>query len=194
MAMITFDKYGETPLDDISGLKLKNIKTRAQLDDAEAHTIFEVTLYYSLDPQRVKRLKFNLDFFKKLHKQMFGKVWSWAGEYRTTQTTIGVEAKNIIPHLYQLTDDLVFWENNWDYQDTATRLHHTLVKIHPFPNGNGRWSRMVTDMWLMRLEKNPLSWGSEYDLSLDGLRERYIDALKDADLHDYRSLKSFMFG
>ena len=30
--MIRFDKEGETPLDDISGLKIKDISTRSELD------------------------------------------------------------------------------------------------------------------------------------------------------------------
>ena len=34
--MIKFDKEGETPLDDISGLKIKDISTRSQLDEVEA--------------------------------------------------------------------------------------------------------------------------------------------------------------
>ena len=34
--MILFDKKGETPLDDISGLKIKNITTRTELDVVEA--------------------------------------------------------------------------------------------------------------------------------------------------------------
>jgi hypothetical protein len=34
--MIAFDKDGETPLDDISGLKLKKITSRKELDEAEA--------------------------------------------------------------------------------------------------------------------------------------------------------------
>jgi hypothetical protein len=33
--MILFDKDGETPLDDISGLKREGITTRRELDEAE---------------------------------------------------------------------------------------------------------------------------------------------------------------
>jgi Fic family protein len=27
-------------------------------------------------------------------------------------------------------------------------MHHRLVKIHPFPNGNGRWARIAADVFL----------------------------------------------
>jgi hypothetical protein len=37
--MILFDKVGETPLDDISGLKIEGITTRSELDEAEAEYI-----------------------------------------------------------------------------------------------------------------------------------------------------------
>jgi hypothetical protein len=37
--MILFDKVGETPLDDISGLKIEGITTRSELDEAEAENI-----------------------------------------------------------------------------------------------------------------------------------------------------------
>jgi fido (protein-threonine AMPylation protein) len=32
------------------------------------------------------------DFFLKLHKEMFGDVWDWAGEIRTAELNFGVKA------------------------------------------------------------------------------------------------------
>ena len=132
MGMILFDKEVETPLDDISGLKLKKITTRKELDETEAQNILKAYIHYTLTLSTLKKIEFNLTFFRKLHKDMFGDVWSWAGDFRSTQTSIGVEANKIHQALYQLQDDLKFWEQNWSCQDTATRLHHTLVKIHPY--------------------------------------------------------------
>jgi len=106
--MITFDKEGETPLDDISGLKLKKITTRAQLDDAEAQNILKAYIKYTLNPSSLKKVIFDLSFLRKLHKEMFGDVWSWAGDFRNTQTSIGVEANMIHQRLYQLQDDLKY--------------------------------------------------------------------------------------
>lgn len=70
--MITFTKEVETPLDDISGLKLKKITTRKELDEAEAQNILKAYIYYTLTPSTLKKLEFNLGFFCKLHKDMFG--------------------------------------------------------------------------------------------------------------------------
>ena len=136
--MITFNKKGETPLDDISGLLIKGITTIGELDSVEANNILEAYLKYTINPVQVAELDFNTQFLQKLHREMFGKVWSWAGEFRTTQTSIGVEAVQIRQSLYQLIDDLKFWQTSWHYEETAVRLHYSLVKIHPFLNGNGR--------------------------------------------------------
>ncbi len=190
--MITFDKEGETPLDDISGLKLKKITTRAELDDAEAQNILKAYVKYTLNPSALKKASFDLSFFRKLHKEMFGDVWSWAGEFRTTQTSIGVEANMIYQRLYQLQDDLKYWERSWDYQDTAVRLHHVLVKIHPFLNGNGRWARLVTDLWLLKIAHQALLWGGDISEVSDA-RLTYIASLKEADQGNYEPLKRFMF-
>jgi Fic-DOC domain mobile mystery protein B len=192
MGMITFDKEGETPLDDISGLKLKKITTRAELDDAEAKNILKAYVKYTLNPTALKKVAFDLSFFRKLHKEMFGDVWSWAGEFRTTQTSIGVTTNMIHQHVYQLQDDLKYWESEWDYRDTAVRLHHTLVKIHPFPNGNGRWARLATDLWLLKIGYKALSWGGNITEVSDA-RSEYIASLKEADQGNYEPLKSFMF-
>lgn len=190
--MITFDKEGETPLDDISGLKLKKITTRAQLDDAEAQNILKAYIKYTLNPTAFKKVTFDLSFFRKLHKEMLSDVWSWAGEFRTTQTSIGVEANMIHQRLYQLQDDLKYWESEWDYRDAATRLHHTLVKIHPFPNGNGRWARLATDLWLLKMGYPSISWGGNITEVSDA-RSAYITALKEADNGNYEPLRRFMF-
>ena len=191
--MIRFDKEGETPLDDISGLKIKDISTRSQLDEVEADNILEAFLKYTLSVEQVTNVKFDTLFLQQLHIDMFGNVWSWAGDFRTTQTSIGIEAVNIRQALYRLMDDLRFWETEWDYKDTATRLHYSLVKIHPFLNGNGRCGRLFTDLWLLSQDKEMLEWGSD-DINVENeTRKKYISALQAVDSGDYKKLKQFMF-
>jgi Fic-DOC domain mobile mystery protein B len=191
--MIIFDKEGETPLDDISGLKIKSVTTRSQLDEVEAENILDAFLKYTLSPEQIKDVSFDTQFLQQLHLEMFGNVWSWAGEFRTTQTSIGIEAINIRQSLYQLMDDLKFWEDAWDYQDTATRLHYSLVKIHPFLNGNGRCARLFTDLWLLSMGKEMLEWGDENLDNVNSSRKEYISALQEVDSGSYERLKRFMF-
>ena len=191
--MIVFDKEGETPLDDISGLKIKSVTTRSQLDEVEAENILDAFLKYTLSLEQIKDVSFDTQFLQQLQLEMFGNVWSWAGEFRTTQTSIGIEAVNIRQSLYQLMDDLKFWEKAWDYQDTATRLHYLLVKIHPFLNGNGRCARLFTDLWLLSIGKEMLEWGDENLDNVNSSRKEYISALQEVDSGSYERLKKFMF-
>lgn len=191
--MIKFDKEGETPLDDISGLKVEGISTRNELDILEADNILKAFLKYTVSSDQLDNVEFDTLFLQELHRDMFGNVWSWAGEFRTTQTSIGIDAVNIRQALYQLMDDLAFWETSWDYKDTATKLHYSLVKIHPFLNGNGRCARLFTDLWLLSIEKNMLEWGDEDINIVNTSRTEYIRALQEADRGNYEYLKKFMF-
>jgi len=191
--MIRFDKEGETPLDDISGLKIEGITTRNELDEAEAENILEAFLKYTVSAEQLDTVQFDTLFLQQLHKDMLGNVWSWAGEFRTTQTSIGIEAVNIRQALYRLMDDLAFWETSWDYKDTATKLHYSLVKIHPFLNGNGRCARLFTDLWLLSIGESMLEWGDEDINMVNAGRTEYIRALQEADSGNYEYLKRFMF-
>ena len=191
--MILFDKEGETPLDDISGLRIEGITTRSELDEVEAENILDAFLKYTVSTEQLDAVRFDTLFLQQLHKDMLGNVWSWAGDFRTTQTSIGIEAVNIRQALYRLMDDLAFWETSWNYKDTATKLHYSLVKIHPFLNGNGRCARLFTDLWLLSIGENMLEWGDEDINMANTSRIEYIYALQEADSGNYKYLKKFMF-
>ncbi|MBE0515720.1 hypothetical protein [Sulfurimonas sp.] len=53
--MIAFDKEGETPLNDISGLKLKKITSRKELDEAEAQNILKAYIKYTLSSSKLQK-------------------------------------------------------------------------------------------------------------------------------------------
>ena len=181
-----------TPLDDISGLKLDTSKpyTVEEIYFYEAKNITQATLkYLSLVPDR-KLAPFNLEWFLALHQDMFGDVWEWAGKLRQVELSIGVKAYLISTEIKKLVDDLAFWEQNksFDVIEIASRLHHRAVQIHPFLNGNGRWSRMLANIYLKQNGLQPTRW-NENLLSKENLqRDDYIKALKKADDGDYRDL------
>lgn len=188
---IKFDKKGETPLDDISGL-IPKITTREELDDVEAVNISDAVFKYLVELE-IEEISFDEPFLRQVHKDMLCDVWTWAGTYRTTATSIGVEANKIHQKLYHLLDDLKFWTENWNYKETATRLHLELVRIHPFPNGNGRWGRLVTDMWLRVYGKETSNWGEGDIVAANGVRDEYIRSLQEAERGNYEPLKQFIF-
>ncbi len=71
------------------------------------------------------------------------------------------------------------------------RLHHALVFIHPFPNGNGRHSRLMGDLMALRLERPTFSWGQGNLVDENEARTTYIAALRAADNHDFDALNAF---
>ncbi len=95
-----------------------------------------------------RRDALNEDFLRRLHRRMFGDVWKWAGQFRTTARNIGVDAWLIAPQLRQLIDDARYWVEHETFpaDEIAVRFHHRLVFIHPFPHGNGRLSQLAADI------------------------------------------------
>ena len=136
----------------------------------------------------------NDTFLMKLHKRMFGQVWKWAGEYRTTERNIGVAPYQIPVKLKVLFGDVNFWVENHTFPnlEIAVRLHHRLVLIHPFPNGNGRTSRLMADLLMQQLGESRLYWGDGNLTDITDLRMKYIDALRAADAGDYAGLIRFV--
>ena len=71
------------------------------------------------------------------------------------------------------------------------RFKHRLVQIHPFPNGNGRHSRLAGDLLAVQLGRERFTWGSGNLIAADELRHIYMDALRKADDHDIGPLLAF---
>ena len=121
-------------------------------------------------------------------------MWKWAGEYRTTERNIGVAPYQISVKLKTLFDGVKFWMENHTFPnlEIAVRLHHRLVLIHPFPNGNGRISRLMADLLMQQLGEPRLYWGDASLNDITDLRKKYIDALHAADSGDYTELIKFV--
>ena len=132
-------------------------------------------------------------FIRDLHRRMLGEVWRWAGKFRTSERNIGIAFYDIPVALRHLLDDTKAWIEYETYQrdEIAVRLHHRLVQIHPFPNGNGRHSRLLADLLVIRLGAARFSWGSISLRDASQVRQRYIGALHTADQHDIGPLLAF---
>lgn len=122
-------------------------------------------------------------FLIELHRRMFNKTWRWAGTFRHTAKNIGVTPLQIPEAVLNVLADTRFWIENGTYStdEIASRFHHRLVSVHPFPNGNGRHARLATDLLLESLGAQRFSWGSG-DLNREGeARSTYLRALRRAD-------------
>ena len=195
MADIFASDDNSTPLtpEEKEGLKLKWISLRGELNEAETRNIFDAERWLaSRKPGNI----LNDSFLRILHGKMFGQVWKWAGEFRNTERNIGVAPHQIPMKLKALFDDVEFWIDNSVFPrvEIAVRLHHRLVLIHPFPNGNGRISRLMADLLMERFGERRLHWGEGNLSDITELRSRYIDALRCADNGDYCKLIDFVTG
>ncbi len=185
------DDDANTPLqaDERDALIPSYITLRRELNEAEQVNIASAIKWL----RGRKRDVLDEAFLRELHKRMFGKTWQWAGQYRTTARNIGVEAYRIGVDLVQAIDDARFWVTNATFpaDEIAIRFSHRLVFIHPFPNGNGRFSRLVGDLLAKQLGRPVFSWGSRSLVDAKATRRAYVEALRAADAHDVAPLIAF---
>jgi len=180
---------GETPI-DASGLIPKYVKNREQLSLVEAESILQATIKYLAAKPTGRQAPFTLKWIYRLHHDMFGKVWKWAGKRRQTELNLGVRPHQIDGMLQILLDDLAFWRDKTKMPiiEQAARLHHRSVLIHPFENGNGRWSRMLANIWLKQNGQPITAWPDQAINRSSVIREEYIKAIRTADVGDYKPL------
>lgn len=166
------------------------ITLRHELNEAEQINIGQALRWAAA---RKKRDVLDQKFLRQLHKRMFGDVWRWAGQYRTSARNIGVDPYRITMDVHQVIGDACYWIEHKTYlpDEIAVRFSHRLVAIHPFPNGNGRFSRLIGDLLVQQLGQEPFTWGRANLVDLGETRVRYIEALRAADNHDIKPLLLF---
>lgn len=185
---------GATPLDpdESEGLIPTHVTTREQLNRLEQENIVEAMQW--LKSARPKEI-LDETFIRKLHQRMFGRVWKWAGQFRTSDKNIGIAKERIGVELRNLCADTKAQIEHASYppDEIACRFHHRLVWIHPFPNGNGRHARLITDLLLEKiLRQPPFTWGGMSGIPEGDVRAAYLDALRAADKGDFRRLTEFI--
>ncbi len=187
--------YGQTPIseEEKEGLIIRTISTRGELDEFEQQNIenaMEWTLSQHFSPDRI----LSMGFILEVHKQMFDRTWVWAGTIRKSNKNIGVDKLQINPGLQMLIDDCKFWIENEKFSkdEIAVRYKHGLVKIHPFPNGNGRHSRLCADILVSHaFRKDVFTWGGSNLAEPGGMRKKYLEAIHAADNGDLEPLVKF---
>lgn len=192
---------GATPLDPDSqnGLLEKWVGTRGELNALEEANILRAIRWVrSRQGFQASETLLKEPSMRRLHREMFGEVWSWAGQYRKFNTNIGIEWSYIPVQVRDLVDDVRLQTADpenlpWSADEVAIRFHHRLVSIHPFPNGNGRHARLAADILIGLLGEPVFTWGGQ-SLNEEGdTRRRYISALQIADrTSEYEPLIDFV--
>jgi len=197
MALIDEPVPGETPLtsEDLRGLKLPFVRTRAQLSAVEAPNIVSGKQWALKSTRSRVPDMLTVEYLLELHRRMFGDVWEWAGEIRSTelQNVFAASVPDIRPQLSNLYEDAVeYWlkDERMTADEFALRFHHRVVKIHPFRNGNGRHARLIADVLLSKhFSAAPFTWGGDAQLGTgDRHRQTYLEGLEAADRGDHGPL------
>ncbi|HRE84296.1 MAG TPA: mobile mystery protein B [Opitutaceae bacterium] len=173
---------------------IPSLSTRAELNEAERANIHAARVW-AMRPHTLKRVDLLTDTFaRELHKRMFNQTWRWAGRYRKTEKNLGWEVARITEGMRNAFDDAKTWVGFSIYPlyEAAIRLHHRLVVIHPWPNGNGRHARLIADVMIAALQGEELTWGSRENLiAIGDARRRYIEATRQTDVGNFEPLLAF---
>lgn len=190
---------GATPieLDDVVSL-IPSLSTQAELNEFEQANIVEAN-EWALNTRLLKnRDPLSEPYVRELHKRMFSHVWHWAGIYRQKNLDIGIPHYDIQNQIPILLDNARYWfdKQTFDVDQIAIRVHHRIVWIHPFRNGNGRHARLLADVIAVKNGREQFTWGSTTLIETGPARAEYIRCLKAADANndDIRGLLKFARG
>ena len=94
---------------------------------------------------------------RQIHKLVLSQIDDEsAGNYRTTQVQIA-GARHVPPEAWEIPAQMTEWgkwlakaEKSIHPVVLAALAHHSLVKIHPFVDGNGRTARLVMNLILIK--------------------------------------------
>jgi len=183
-----------TPIADCSELIPMNVHNLNELNRVESENIISAQKKYLRAPIENPKKWFQVVHLKNIHRAMFKEVWQWAGHYRKSITSIGIKPNLIPMQLSEFCHEVLSWLKfpvELTFIEMAARIHHRLVLIHPFENGNGRFSRLVADRFLLSFRCTYPLW--PYHLNQEGIvRKEYIETLKSADQRDYTPLIELM--
>lgn len=184
---------GATPLDpeEAQGLIPTHILNHGQLNEWEFQNVLKGERW-AFDRKHKNTLE--IQFIRRLHKRMFGDTWRWAGTFRVTEKNIGVDPVRIQPGLQDLCKDVEaqLLHRSYSLDEIAARFSHRTVSIHPFANGNGRFSRTIADLLLVQNGAERFTWGATDLVTESDVRKAYLQALRAADAKDYGPLLAFV--
>ncbi len=157
------------------------VKGKPLKDHLEAHDHYEALEYLYELVQHQKHVTLSEYLIRSLHQLIVKKSESEiAGTYRTGAVIITgsdhtpPDPSKIPGLMNTLINDFKKQEKELHPVELAALIHHKLVHIHPFFDGNGRTARLVMNIILMRK-------GYPLTIILKNDRQRYYRMLEQAD-------------
>jgi Fic family protein len=168
------------------------IKGKPLKDHLEAINHQEALEYLYELVEHEKKSTLSEHLIKNIHQIITRNIEKeWAGRYRNAEVRIGGAIHNPPSALKvpDLMSDLIKWfgENNKKLHpvELAAIMQHKLVHIHPFFDGNGRTSRLLMNLILLKA-------GYPLVVILKNDRRKYYNVLKEADKGDYEPFVQFV--
>lgn len=177
-----------------AGLKPSFVRKQSELVALESANILDAEMWLLRKSFAADQV-LTRDFLRRLHREMFGKVWKRAGRFRERDSNDGVKAVWIPVELQKLTDDMrrMVREEAHPPLEIALRLLRRLSAIRCFEIGNGRHARLAAEILVKALTgERTFTWGRNSDRSPEELRKAYREALRKADAGDFGPLSEFV--
>jgi cell filamentation protein len=144
---------------------------------------------------KIKSAEFTIEGFKNIHQRLFGEIYEWAGKTRNVNISGGMAMfaparfieQCLNAEFLKIGKDIKEKSsfNNRIWLQKAAEHFGELITIHPFRDGNGRTTRLFTDLFLK--EKNlKIDW-REIDI------DQYYKALEKAIMEADHSLMTRLF-
>jgi cell filamentation protein len=177
---------------------LLGITRKREMDVAEYETLVAVQEKYlgCVGPDT----QMTADLLCQMHRDWLGKLYAWAGCYRTVELAKG---KFKWPPAYLVEQNMKVFERETlirftpCWPDAATDISHALavvhaelLLIHPFREGNGRLARWLADLMAAQAGL----YLPKYQFTGRGAqasRAEYLEAVQRGYAGDYRALETF---
>lgn len=179
----------ETYLVISEGLTIKGKPLKDHLE-AKNHKEALAYIFDLIDSDR--KHTFGEQLIRSLHQLVVSDTdKEWAGKYRTSGVLITgtdhkpPEAVAVPTHMHELVLWVRAHQKKLHPAELAALVHHKLVNIHPFFDGNGRTARLLMNVILLQ-SQYPLVIILKHD------RKKYYRVLALADKNDYKPLVQFI--
>jgi len=167
------------------------IKGKSLKDHLEAKNHQEALDYLYDLVEKGKKNTFSENLIRSLNQIVQQNIdKDWAGRYRNSGVIIGGAMHRppeaiAVPSLMKKMIEWYADNKKLHPMELASIIHHKLVNIHPFFDGNGRTARLVMNIILMQA-------GFPLAVVLKNDRQRYYAALSTADKGDYLPFVNFI--
>ena len=174
---------------------LLGIKSQTELDRIENIALKQAEdLFFRKLVREDKRFK--AKDICNMHKVWFGKIYEWAGKYRSVDLEKGRFHFAHARHIPQLMDDFekdclekytpCLFGSREEIIHALAETHTELVLIHPFREGNGRLSRVLSTLMALQAGLPPLDFTP---IEKGKKKQAYFRAVQTGMGKDYEPMK-----